>query len=351
MLRIYLSHARLLRIASVFTLAFALAACGSTPTPTTSDSAEADPIVSVIEEAVENSASETDAGSETASRPNLPGPEVAVGRAFHYASLDGTIVSWQLIDPSTLTTCLTLHDVAVSVRLHFENTADATYDLESSEMAFHMASTNEELERRTGEGYSTSRGYSETIEVPPGKAVDETLCAGIPDDMDPATLTLALGSSEQVQLQLPLDANATAEPGSYAESPLNKTITFKDASFTLPTVIATTGVWGDRSGGGQAKAGTRWVLIPTEVDNTANPHLFVESNEIKLEVDGQKLGQEMAFKEQYQAAPYGLEQGLSARGAMLFAVPESATSATLHFSDSSSSGSDVQVPITLPQGS
>lgn len=346
-------HTHLLRCMSLCTLVLALSACGADQSVRSAEAQPQSTAEVTTAPAAPSSTAAADAPLEAATagpRADLPGPEMPINKTFRYASLEGTLVSWQLIDPATVDTCLTVADQAVSLRLHLQNSVDASYVLVSGDLALHLGAADQVLERRTGEGLSTSKGYGEDIAVGAGKAVDEVLCAGLPDDADPQGLTLVLGDDNHAQVRLPLVGAAAAEGSSYAEAALGQSVTFKDARFTLSKVIVSSGVWGDASGGGQAKAGTRWVLLPTEVDNTANPNLFIEPNEITLDVDGQKLGQEMAFQKIYQAAPYGLQQGLTARGALLFAVPDDAAHATLHFTDSTGASTAAEVPFDLPQG-
>jgi hypothetical protein len=261
---------------------------------------------------------------ETATPLPLPGPEVKFTRKFHYASLDLSLLGWQMIGETTPEgiSCESFMNVHLAMRVQIVNAADKAYTLYSN--ALQVVDANNQPASFLWEGavFPASTGLSGDLEVPGKGEVEEVLCTDISPDVDPASLTLVLGDANHVQVRVPLSPEGSEDLGGSIEAPLNQTISFKGAEISLPKVIVTTGVWTKTGIEGQAETGKRWLVIPTQVNNTGNPNLFIEDNEITLKIDDQVLGRELTFYEAYQAAPTGLAQGLTAQGALLFQIPE-----------------------------
>jgi hypothetical protein len=286
----------------------------------------------------------------TATTLLLPGPEVNFSRKFRYASLEFTLLGWQMIGDTTPEgiSCESLFgNVHLAMRVHVANSADRSFTLSSSLLQVVDASNRPLPVLSEGAVFPASAGEFGHLEVPGRTQVEEVLCTEVRPEVDPATLTLVLGDVDHVQVRVPLSPEGPEDLGGYLEGPLDQTISFKGAEITLPKVIVTMGVWSNIEP--QAKIGHRWLIIPTQVNNTGSPNLFIEENEIVLEIGDRVLGRELAFYDMYQPAPYGLKQGLTADGALLFLIPEDTQQATLHFKALRDGYTDaVLVPLDLP---
>lgn len=276
-----------------------------------------------------------------------PSPAVAVGRTFRFGSLNGTLVSWQIV-PGDGKTCPTVTPKNVAVQLRLENTAAKEFSLRTETVKIFgpddvPADTIYQGSVGMGDG-----GAATVFDVPGGKTVDTVLCTGIRKE-DADQMTLVLGDKELLQTRVPLSASGTKDLGGYATVPFTKSFTFKGSTITVSQVILTIGIWSDQGGQGQAAAGKQWLLLPTQVDNASNPNLFIEKGEITLDADGQTLQPALDFNSMYQAAPYGLAKGQQATGAILFEIPQDTKQATLHLkSGDSTYADDVSVLLTLP---
>jgi hypothetical protein len=312
--------------------------------------AEVQEVATAVSELEELAIAVEEEPEATATTLLLPGPEVNFSRKFHYASLEFTLLGWQMIGDTTPEgiSCESLFgDVHLAMRVHVANSADRSFTLSSSLLQVVDASNRPLPVLSEGAVFPTSAGEFGHLEVPVKAQVEEILCTDIRPEVDPATLTLVLGDVDYVQVRIPLSPEGPEDLGGFVEGPLNQTVSFKGAEITLPKVIVTTGVWSNIQP--QAKIGHRWLIIPTQVNNTGSPNLFIEENEIVLEIGDRVLGRELAFYDMYQPAPYGLKQGLTADGALLFLIPEDTQQATLHFKALRDGYTDdVLVPLNLP---
>lgn len=343
-----------------------LAACGASaaPAPTsapTTNQPSVAPIATGAAAPTTESSSNTvnDLATSVASVKNpptvapsgkiTPAAKVTFTRKFHFGSLNGTLLGWQIV-PGDGVTCATINDENLALDVKLENTAPADYSISGDYIKVLDADGTAPDTLAQG-SMGTGQGGSESgVTVPADGTLEQVWCTGLSEKDDPNKLSLVLGAQEVQQVRVPLAPQGPADMGGYVEMAFNKNITFKDAAFTLPKIILTTGVWSDQGDMGQVENGKLWLLIPTQVNNLKNPNLFVEQTDIMLDVEGQTIAPALSFSKYYQAAPYGLQKGLTAEGAILFAIPKETQQATLHFkSGDSTYPDDVSVPLTIPR--
>lgn len=335
-------------------------ACGSSESPTPGTANSPQPTAKVV--AAEPTADETKAVSDLATsiaaiqNPSTPvpaadaatpRPEVELVRKFRFASLNGTLLGWQ-VRGNDGELCQSVSDLYIAMKVKLENTASKPYILRGE--LIHLVDKNAAAPDTLGGGdvFFGKEGQG-NLDIPAESAVETTLCADLAADDEADAMTLVLGYKEAEQSKVPLAANGPADLGGLVTAPLGKTVKFKGAEFVMPQEIVTTGVWSDQDTEGQSHQGKEWLLIPTEVNVTEAANLFVEENEISLDVAGQTVPRALSFAAMYQPAPYGLEKGKSGKGALLFEIPLGTHQATLHFKALKDGFTDdVSVPLTLP---
>jgi hypothetical protein len=277
-----------------------------------------------------------------------PSPQVNLVRKFRFASLNGTVSDWQVV-PGDGETCPTVTDRNVAIHMTFENTATKDYTLTSDLIKMLGPDDKPADSIYQGSVYMGKSGGETLLLVPAGQTVNTTFCTGISAKDDPLQLTLFIGDKSFERVRVPLAAAGTTNLGGYVTAKADKKFSFKGADFVLPQVIVTTGIWNDQSGQGQVAPGKVCLLLPTQVNNGANPNLFIEANDVTLDVGGQTLMPALNFNLMYQPAPYGLEKGKSANGALLFEIPQGTKDVTLHLKSSDGTyKDDVSVALTVP---
>jgi len=280
----------------------------------------------------------------------LPGPVVPLDRSFRYGPVKLTILDRQVIADRTssgVECSQLLSQVNLALRLKIENTAPHPYELDLGDL--RLTDAQRQPLRNLSEGTFAAASGGVTglqMDLEPNASLEAVICATFDPTADPAAHFVAVGTGDEARIQVPLAQEGPSELGVYLESPLAKTITFKGAEITFSKAILTSGVW-DNLSTGQAENGMLWLLLPTDVKNNSGTYLFIEDGEVRLEVGDQVLEPQLDTQETYQAAPYGLEEGLTAKGSLLFAVPENAGEAVLRLK-SSSPEQDITVPIALP---
>lgn len=338
-----------------------LAACGVSSTPAPQRTVSANPTAApaaTTAPAAEATTNVSDLATSVAIVQNPPtaAPEgkvtpsasVSLNRAFRIGSVNGTLVSYQLV-PGDGNTCPTITPRNLVLNVQLENTAVKDYWL-TADMLKILGPDDKASTTIYNGSVGTGRGGSETtLMIPASSKIETTFCTGLTVDDDPAKFSLVLGNSEFRQVRVPFAADAAVQGSAYVQSALDKKFTYKGAEFTLPAVIVTSGVWSDQSGAGQAHNDSVWLLLPTQVNNQNNPNLFVEKGEVNLDADGKKLAPSYDFVKMYQPAPYGLAQGKTGQGALLFEIPQTASKVVLHFkSGDSKFPGDVTIPIDIP---
>lgn len=277
-----------------------------------------------------------------------PSPQVNLVRKFRFASLNGTVNDWQVV-PGDGETCPTVTDRNVAIHMTFENTATKDYTLTSDLVKVLGPDDKPADSIYQGSVYMGKGGSQTTLQVPAGQTVNTIFCTGISAKDDPLQLTLFIGDKSFEQVRVPLAAAGKTRLGGYVTAKADKKFSFKGADFVLPQVIVTTGVWNDQSGQGQAALGKEWLLLPTQVNNGTNPNLFIEANDVTLDVGGESLMPALNFNLMYQPAPYGLEKGKTANGALLFEIPQGTKEVTLRLKSSDGTyKDDVSVALTVP---
>lgn len=309
----------------------------------------------LAEEAAAQSAG-VGSGSEppaaTATPLPLPGPEVDVNRTFRYGSLDLTLLGWQLIGDTTSdgATCdVSFSNAHLAMRVHIVNTVEQAFTLNTHDLKV-VDANNQPLNSLT-QGIvrpANSSIIASDLEIPGKADREQVFCTPFNLDADPATMIWTWGNPNRAQVHVPLDPNGPADLGGYAEMPLDEQVFFKGAEITLSKAALTMGTWAQMSHQVQPEAGHRWLIVYVHVHNKESRNLFIETNEITLQVGNNVLGRQLPFLDMYRPGPYGMLQGLTAEGSLLFQVPEGTQQANLHFKAMGGNfDDDVLVPLDL----
>ncbi len=336
-----------------------LATCGGSATtpsttntnPTTAPTRAAEPTVDATQSINDLATSVAVVANPPTRAPNTkitPSPMVNVTRKFHLGSLNGTLLDWQIV-PGDGATCPTITDRNLALHIKLENTANKEYWI-AQDMAYVFGPDDKPAPTIYDGSVGMGKSGAETaLQIPASSSLDEIFCTGLTAGDDPNQMTLVLGSKGYVQVRVPLSQDGPADLGGYIETKTDKTFTYKGAAFSLPAIVVTTGVWSDQSGSGQTNPGKVWLLVKTQVTNQNNPNLFIENGEVSLDANGASIAPALDFAEMYQAAPYGLEQGKNAQGALLFEIPQDTKQVTLALKSSDSKYPDaVSVTLDVP---